>query len=476
MGRRKKNVVVTGVEIVDLGAKGKAVGKKDSAVFFVDDAVPGDTCDIQIYKKRKSFAFGKPIGFTHYSEDRIDPVCKHFGICGGCKWQNLSYEAQLRHKESYVLSNIKKLAAIEPEQHLPILGSKDQYFYRNKLEFTFTDNCWLTKEQLDSGETFEDRNGVGFHIPGFWDKVLDVNQCHLQPEPSNAIRNFVRELASQKNFTFYNIREKQGFLRTMMIRTTSTGEVMVVFQLGENNRKWIDQLMTAVLTEFPEITSLQYAINTKLNDSIYDLEIINHHGPGYIVEKMPSYFDKKPDLSFRIGPKSFYQTNSAQAFELYKTALDFAQLKDGELVYDLYTGTGTIALFLAQKATKVIGIESVPEAIKDAYENAKLNGVENAEFVVGDMKEAFNDDFINSHGKPSVIITDPPRDGMHKKVVEKLLELGVPRIVYVSCNPATQARDLALLKEKYTVTKSRAVDMFPQTHHIENVALLTLKK
>ena len=472
MGRKNKKVVVNEVEVVDLGAKGKAVGKKDSAVFFIDNAVPGDVCDVQVYKKRKSYAHARPIKFHSYSTERVEPVCQHFGVCGGCKWQNLDYKAQLRYKESYVLNNLKKMAAIEPEECLPIKGSSHEYFYRNKLEFTFTNNRWLTTEELESSANFENRSGVGFHIPGFWDKVLDVNKCHLQPEPSNAIRSFVRKLALENNFSFYDIREKSGFLRTLMIRTTSTNETMVVFQLGEDNKEWIDLLMHAVLKEFPDTTSLQYAINKKLNDSIYDLEIVNFYGPGYIVEKMPSYFQGTNDLKFRIGPKSFYQTNSEQAFELYKTTLDFANLKAGETVYDLYTGTGTIALFLAQKAGKVVGIESVPEAITDAYANAEFNGITNAEFVVGDMKDAFNDDFISTHGTPNVIVTDPPRDGMHPSVVKKLLEIEVPRIVYVSCNPATQARDLLELKTKYRVVKSCAVDMFPQTHHIENVVLL----
>ncbi len=475
MGRRNKNKIETKVTIVDLGAKGKAVGKKDSAVFFVTGAVPGDVVDVQIQKKRKNFAEGKAVHFHSLSPDRVKPVCDHFGVCGGCKWQNLSYDAQLKYKENYVLSNIKKIAHLEPEEALPILGCTEQYFYRNKLEFSFTNNYWLTQEQLESGKEFKNRNGVGFHIPGFWDKVLDVNQCHLQENPSNAIRNRVREIAFENEMTFYNIREKQGFLRTMMVRTSSTGEIMVVFQFGEDHKEWINLIINQMATDFPEITSLQYAINEKQNDSIYDLDIIPFSEKSFILEEMPAYYAGNKPLNFRIGPKSFYQTNSKQAFELYKTTLDFADLKEGENVYDLYTGTGTIALFMAQKATKVIGIESVPEAVHDARENAKLNGIENALFVAGDMKDELNDAFIAKHGKPDVIVTDPPRDGMHAKVVQKILSLNAPKIVYVSCNPATQARDLEALGEKYTLVKSRAVDMFPQTHHIENVVLLKLK-
>ena len=475
MGRRDKNVVVTEVEIVDLGAKGKAVGKKDSAVFFVEGAVPGDVCDVQVFKKKKSFAEGKAVHFHTYSPDRIEAVCEHFGTCGGCKWQNLSYEAQLRYKEKDTLSNLKKIGGVVPQECMPILGCKEPYHYRNKLEFTFTDYRWITKAQLDSGEEFPDRNGVGFHIPGFWDKVVDVKKCHLQKDPSNAIRNRVREIGNEHGMTFYNIRQKSGFLRIMMVRTSTTNEVMVVFQLGEENKEWMEILFKTLLEEFPEITSLQYAINTKGNDSIYDLDIICYHGREYILEEMPPYYPSKPALHFRIGPKSFYQTNSDQAFELYKTALDFADLKEGQTVYDLYTGTGTIALFMAQKAAKVVGIESVPEAVNAANENAAFNKISNATFVVGDMKDELNDAFIALHGVPDVIVTDPPRDGMHAKVVEKLLELAVPKIVYVSCNPATQARDLIALSTKYNVVKSRAVDMFPQTQHIENVVLLELK-
>lgn len=472
---RRKNYIVDHVEIVDIGAKGKAVGKKEGKVFFVSGAVPGDICNVLVKRKRKGYHEGVAVSFEKKSEERVTPVCSHFGTCGGCKWQNLDYRAQLRLKEQYVSNNIKKLADIEAEQKLPILGSEPIYKYRNKLEFSFTNNRWLTQEEIDNSPTGLNRNGLGFHIPGFWDKVLDINECHLQPEPSNSIRNWLRDFAIENNLSFYDIREKSGLLRTVMIRTTSTGQAMVVIQFGDDDQAAIQLVCSALTEAFPQITSLQYAINTKQNDSIYDLDINVFSGEPVIVEEMPAYYEGEASLQFRIGPKSFYQTNSKQAFELYKVALEFADLQGGENVYDLYTGTGTIALFLAQKAKSVVGIESVPEAIADAKRNAQDNGVTNTQFVVGDMKMVFTDEFVDQYGKPDVIVTDPPRDGMHAKVVEQLLKLGAPRIVYVSCNPATQARDLIALKSDYRLVKSRAVDMFPHTHHIENVVLLEKK-
>ncbi len=472
---RKKNYIVEQVDIVDLGAKGKAVGKKDGKVYFVEDAVPGDVCDVLVKRKRKGYHEGKAVAFERKSTERVTSVCQHFGTCGGCKWQNLDYAAQLRYKEQYVINNIKKLAGIEAEIQLPILGSDPIYNYRNKLEFTFTNNRWLTQEEITNSPEGLGRNGLGFHIPGFWDKVLDIDECHLQPEPSNSIRNWLRDFAIESNLSFYNIREKSGLLRTVMIRTANTGHIMVVLQFGEDNQEAIELVCSSLIKAFPQITSLQYAINTKQNDSIYDLDIKVFTGQPVIVEEMPSFYSEAQPLQFRIGPKSFYQTNSKQAFELYKVALEFADLHGGENVYDLYTGTGTIALFLAQRAKAVVGIESVPEAIADAQLNAQENGTNNTQFVVGDMKEAFTDEFIAQYGKPDVIVTDPPRVGMHPKVLKQLLEIGAPRIVYVSCNPATQARDLIELKSAYRLIKSRAVDMFPHTHHIENVCLLTLK-
>ena len=472
---KKQNTTVTDVTIVDLGAKGKAVGKKDGKVYFVTGAVPGDICDVRIRHKKKGFFEAEAIHFSSYSKDRVNPQCEHFGVCGGCKWQNLSYDAQLSHKANYVANNLKKIGGVSPDFTEPILGSSETYLYRNKLEFAFTNNRWLTKEEIESTGQAATRNGIGFHKPGFWDKVLDINTCHLQPEPSNTIRNWVRNYAIENNLSFFDLREKTGLLRSLMIRTTTTDQIMLLVQFGEDNAEGITQLLTAISSEFPDVSSLQYVVNTKQNDTIYDLEVKTFAGADYIIEEMPAFYADKQPLKFRLGPKLFYQTNPKQAFHLYSIALEYADLKGGETVYDLYTGTGTIALFLAQKAAKVVGIESVKEAIDDARLNAKDNSIENTQFVVGDMRDAFSADFITEHGKPDVIVTDPPRDGMHPGVVAQLLNLKAPRIVYVSCNPATQARDLALLQEHYAVKRSRAVDMFPQTHHIENVVLLELK-
>lgn len=475
MAKRNKQQVIAAMPIVGIGAKGKAVGKKDGMVYFVAGAVPGDVCTVQTLKKKRGFYEAKSIEITTPSADRVEPVCQHFGTCGGCKWQNLSYTAQLAHKAESVAQNFQKIAHIVPKETLPILGSRDIYFYRNKLEFTFTNQRWLTNEEIASDNQNLNRNGVGFHIPGFWDKVLHLNKCYLQAEPTNAIRQFCFDFAIKNNLSFFDIRQKKGLLRNLMIRTTTKGQVMVLMQFGEADQPSIQKILDALVDTFPEITSLQYVVNTKQNDTIYDLEVICYRGTPFIIEQMPAIFEGNIPLEFIIGPKSFYQTNPNQAFELYKTALNFAELSGGETVYDLYTGTGTIALFLAQKARKVVGIEAVKEAIDDAKLNAERNKISNAEFVVGDMKDAFSDAFIEAHGQPDVIVTDPPRDGMHPKVVQQLLKLSAQKLVYVSCNPATQARDLALLSEKYNVAKSRAVDMFPQTHHIENVVLLELK-
>jgi 23S rRNA (uracil1939-C5)-methyltransferase len=471
---RKKTFILENVAIVDMGAKGKAVGKKDGQVVFVAGAVPGDVCNVLVLRKRKGYLEGNVHSFEAKSRNRTTPLCTHFGTCGGCKWQNLDYEAQIQLKENQVDQTIKKIAGIEAAKKLPILGADPIYNYRNKLEFTFTNNRWLTQDEIKHSPDGLDRSGVGFHIPGFWDKVLDIQECHLQADPSNAIRNWFRDYATSHGHSFYDIREKSGFLRTLMIRTSSTGEVMVVVQFGEDDQAAIKHICEALVAEFRQITSLQYAINTKQNDSIYDLEIKLAAGRSFIIEEMPAYYAGASPLKFRIGPKSFYQTNSRQAFQLYTIALDFADLTGGENVYDLYTGTGTIALFMAQRAKSVVGIESVPEAIADAQLNARENGVKNAQFVVGDMKEVFTDEFISTYGAPDVVVADPPRDGMHPRVVRQLVKLKAPRMVYISCNPATQARDLNELKSAYRLVKSRAVDMFPHTHHIENVVLLEL--
>ncbi len=471
MGRIQNNrVVFEDLEITDAGAKGKAIAfAPDGKVVFIGNAVPGDVCTIQTTKKRKSYYEGKAISFTKLSEKRTKPKCDYFGTCGGCKWQYMGYEHQLFYKQKEVENNLKRLGKIELPEIAPIIGSKEQYYYRNKMEFSFSDSKWLTLEQIKSDEIIKNRNALGFHIPGMWDKILDIDSCHLQRDPSNAIRNFIKNKAEELQLSFYNARKQEGFLRTLMLRTTSTGEVMILLQFFYEDKENQELLLNAIATEFPETTSLLYVINSKGNDTIYDQEVICYRGEAHIFEEMEG-------LRFKINAKSFYQTNSEQAYELYKVTRDFAGLTGNELVFDLYTGTGTIAQFVAKKAAKVIGIESVPDAIKAAKENATLNNIDNTEFYVGDMKKVFNDAFIHQHGIPDVIITDPPRDGMHKDVVAQLLKISAKKIVYVSCNSATQARDLALLDEDYTVTKTQAVDMFPQTHHVENVVLLEKRK
>ncbi|QIE60849.1 23S rRNA (uracil(1939)-C(5))-methyltransferase RlmD [Rasiella rasia] len=466
MARRNKRVILEDLEVIDAGAKGKAVARaEDGRVVFINNAVPGDVVTIQTTKKRKAYYEGTAISVAKLSEKRVEPVCQHFGTCGGCKWQNMGYEHQLFYKQKEVVNNLTRIGHIELPNVTPILGSDAQYFYRNKMEFSFSSNKWLTLEQIQSDIQIENKNALGFHIPGMWDKILDLNKCHLQRDPSNAIRDFVKDEGQRLDMPFYNTRKQEGMLRTLMIRTTSIGEIMIVLQMFEDHKGKREALLDALALKFPEITSIQYVINNKGNDTIYDQEVICYKGRDHIFEEMEG-------LQFKINAKSFYQTNSEQAYELYKITRDFAGLTGKELVYDLYTGTGTIAQFVAKKAKKVIGVESVPDAITAAKENAQLNGITNVEFLVGDMKNVFNQDFVNQYGAADVVITDPPRDGMHKDVVAQLIALAAPKIVYVSCNSATQARDLSLLDEYYKVTKVQPVDMFPQTHHVENVVLL----
>jgi 23S rRNA (uracil1939-C5)-methyltransferase len=466
MSRRNKRLLFTNIEVIDAGAKGKTVAKApDGRVIFLPNAVPGDVVDIQTYKKRKAYYEGKAIAFHKLSDKRTEPVCEHFGTCGGCKWQHMAYEHQLYYKQKEVTNNLTRLGHIELPEVTPILGSAGQYFYRNKMEFSFSDSRWLTFDEINSDEDLGDRNALGFHIPGMWDKILDVKKCHLQADPSNAIRNAVKSFAVENGLTFFNTRQQSGLLRTLMIRTTSIGEIMVLIQFFKEDKPKRELLLDFLSEEFLQITSLQYVINEKANDTIYDQAVICYYGRDHIFEEMEG-------LKFKINAKSFYQTNSDQAYKLYKITRDFAGLTGSELVYDLYTGTGTIAQFVAKQAKRVVGIESIPDAITAAKENAQLNKIENVEFYVGDMKIVFNTEFIKTHGQPDVIITDPPRDGMHKDVVQQILNIEPNKIVYVSCNSATQARDLALLNNIYKVTKIQAVDMFPQTHHVENVVLL----
>ena len=465
----KKNtdkIVFDHIKVLDAGAKGVSVAKApDGKVIFIPNVVPGDVVDVQTYKKRKAYYEGKAVKFHEYSEHRIEPVCEHFGVCGGCKWQNMNYSQQLYYKQNEVLNHLQRIGKIELPEFEPILGSKKQFFYRNKMEFSFSNSRWLTEKEIDSTEDLGNRNALGFHIPKMWDKILDINKCHLQEDPSNAIRNEIRAFANANNLTFFNPRNHEGLLRTLMLRTASTGEIMVLLQFFENDKANRELLLDHIYEKFPQITSLQYVINNKANDTLYDTNIKLYKGRDYILEEMEG-------LKFSINAKSFYQTNSDQAYELYKITRDFAGLTGSETVYDLYTGTGTIAQFVSKNAKKVIGVESVPEAIMDAKANAQRNNIANCEFYVGDMKVVFNENFIAQHGKPDVIITDPPRDGMHKDVIEQIMKIEPSKIVYVSCNSATQARDLTLMDEKYKVTRVRPVDMFPQTHHVENVVLL----
>ena len=469
MRRKNKRQVFENVEVIDAGAKGKTIGKApDGRVIFLTNTVPGDVVDVQTTKKRKAYFEGVATKFHSLSDKRTKPECEHFGVCGGCKWQDMGYEHQLFYKQKEVENNLKCIGHLELPEIMPIKGSEKKYFYRNKMEFSFSDSRWLTLEEIQSDNQITDKNALGFHIPGMWDKILDINKCHLQEDPSNAIRLETKAFATKNNITFFNPRNQYGMLRTLMIRTSSIGEIMVLVQFYENEETKRLLLLEHLKTTFPEITSLLYVINPKQNDTIYDQKIRCYHGRDHIFEEMEG-------LKFKINAKSFYQTNSNQAYELYKITRSFAGLTGNELVYDLYTGTGTIAQFVAKNAKKVIGIESVPEAILDAKSNAENNKISNVDFYVGDMKNVFNEAFINAHGMPDVIITDPPRDGMHKDVVQQILNIAPQKVVYVSCNSATQARDLELMKTLYDVTKVQPVDMFPQTHHVENVVLLEKK-
>jgi 23S rRNA (uracil1939-C5)-methyltransferase len=466
MSRRNKKQIFTNVEVIDAGAKGKTIAKApDGKVIFLPNAVPGDVVDVQTFKARKAYYEGKATVFHKLSDKRTEPACQHFGTCGGCKWQDMAYEHQLFYKQKEVTNNLTRLGHIELPEVTPILGCEKQYFYRNKMEFSFSDSRWLTVEEVQSDKDLGDRNALGFHIPGMWDKILDVKKCHLQEDPSNSIRNAIKTFAIENDLEFFNTRNQTGLLRTMMIRTSSIGDIMVMIQFFKEDKSKRELVLNFIADTFPQITSLQYVINEKANDTIYDQDVILFKGNDHIFEEMEG-------LKFKINAKSFYQTNSDQAFELYKITREFAGLTGNELVYDLYTGTGTIAQFVAKKAKKVVGVEAVPDAITAAKQNAQLNNINNVEFFVGDMRHVFNTEFINKHGHPDVIITDPPRDGMHKDVVQQILNIAPEKIVYVSCNSATQARDLALMDAIYKVTKTQAVDMFPQTFHVENVVLL----
>lgn len=457
---------LSNIQVIDIAEEGKGVGKSDDLVIFIDKAVPGDVVDVELLRRKKKFYEGKIQNIVKPSEHRTDPFCEHFGVCGGCKWQHLNYDAQLLFKQKSVVDALQRLAKVDTSGIEPILGSKETSYYRNKLEYTFSDKRWLTDGDMRSDEEME-MNALGYHIPGRFDKILDIQHCYLQADPSNDIRNKVREYALANKISFYNLKNHEGSLRNLIIRTSSTGELMVIVVFAYVEEEQIEGMMKFISNEFKSLKSLLYIINQKKNDTIFDQDIHVFEGADHIFENMNG-------LKFKIGPKSFYQTNSDQAFELYKITKDFAGFKGDELVYDLYTGAGTIANFIAGAVRSVVGIEYVPTAIEDAKINSEINSIKNTSFFAGDMKDILNAEFINTHGKPDVVITDPPRAGMHADVVKRLLEMEAEKIVYVSCNAATQARDIALMKDKYEVSRIRPVDMFPHTQHVENVVLLTL--
>ena len=469
MKKNKKNLILENIKLLSAGAKGGSIGKtEDGKTIIVSGAIPGDIVNARVKKAKSKYYEADAVEILTPSPFRVEPECEHFGVCGGCKWQNMNYEKQLKFKQDEVVNNIKRIGGIEDFESIPILGGNEPYYYRNKMEFSFSNARWLTSEEIKSGTDINQKNALGFHIPGQWSKILDLKNCYLQEYPSNEIRLAIRNYAIENELDFFDLKTQDGFLRTLMLRQNSKGEWMILIQFFKENKKQRIKLLNFILEQFPQITTLLYAINPKGNDSVYDLDIKTYFGEGFIFEEMDG-------LKFKIGPKSFFQTNYKQALNLYKKTLEFADINENQVVYDLYTGTGTIAQYIARHAKQVIGIEAVPEAIDAAKENAKLNGLDNCIFYCGDMKEVFTEEFLAQHPKADVLITDPPRDGMHPKVVEQILKLSPNRIVYVSCNSATQARDLALMKDFYRVGKILPVDMFPQTHHVENIALLTKK-
>ena len=467
--RRKKNKEFNNITIERVGSKGKSIGTADDGkTIIIDGGAPGDIVNILTTKQRKSYYQGKITEFHKYSEIRTQPKCEHFGVCGGCKWQHITYSEQLKFKEDEVKNNLVRIGNLTLPKITPIKGAINSYFYRNKMEYSFSDSRWLSLEEIKSKKIIKEKNALGFHIPGMWNKVVDINKCWLQEDITNTLRNTIKDFSIKHSIPFFNHSKQTGDLRTLMIRTTSTNEVMVLIQFYSDNKNNRELLLDFLIKEFPNINSLLYVINNKANDTIYDQEVKTYFGNSFITEKMEG-------LEFKINAKSFYQTNSDQAYELYKIVREISNLKKTDIVYDLYTGTGTIALFISKNVKKVVGIEAVPDAIDAAKENAINNKILNTDFHVGDMKSIFNDDFIKLNGNPDVIITDPPRDGMHKKVIQQIKNISPKKIIYVSCNSATQARDLELLKDQYNIMNSQAVDMFPQTHHVENVVLLKKK-
>jgi len=468
MRRNTPNQVFEAVSIIDIAEEGRGIGKTEDLVLFIDKAVPGDLVDVELYRKKKNFGEGKIITLKKASEHRTTPFCEHFGTCGGCKWQHMRYDAQLQFKQKSVFDALTRLAKIDASRMMPIVPSPQDRYYRNKLEFTFSDKRWLYDGENREDEQL-DMNALGFHIPGRFDKILDVNHCYLQADPSNQLRNAINNFARQHGISYYSIKGHTGALRNLIIRTSTTGELMAIVVFAFASEEEVNKLMTFIDKDFPQITSLLYILNEKKNVTIFDQEVLAWRGPEYIHEEMNG-------IKFRIGPKSFYQTNSVQALRLYEIARDFAGFKGEELVYDLYTGAGTIANFVAGAVREVVGVEYVPSAIEDARINSSINNINNTKFYAGDMKDVLNAEFVAEHGKPDVIITDPPRAGMHADVVNRLMEIEAAKIVYVSCNAATQARDLLVLKEKYDTVKIQSVDMFTHTQHVENVILLVLRK
>jgi 23S rRNA (uracil1939-C5)-methyltransferase len=467
--RKKKNIVLEEVLVENYAAEGKSLARQEGKVIFIENVVPGDVVNIRLSKNKKDWAEGYPIQFKSYSKERVEPFCQHFGVCGGCQWQMLPYQKQLQYKQQQVIDNLTRIGKIKLPQPLPIVGSVQDKFYRNKLEYTFSTKEYIPDQSFDKTDREKSfRDVLGFHAKGFFDKVVNIQKCWLQPEPNNEIRNALREFALKKKLSFYDYREHQGLLRNLQLRICTTGEVMVNVVFGEDNLEKRNEVLDFLKQQFPQITTLLYTINLKKNDSLNDLEPVTYAGKGYVIERLE-------DFQFKIGPKSFFQTNTKQAEKLYQITRDFAEINGSQILYDLYCGTGSIGIFCSKGARKIIGVEAIAEAISDARENARLNNIQHAEFYAGDVIDICNDDFFSQHGKPDVIITDPPRAGMHEKLVRKILEIEAPTVVYVSCNPATQARDLSLLDEKYEVTKWQPVDMFPHTHHIENVVQLKRK-
>jgi 23S rRNA (uracil1939-C5)-methyltransferase len=464
--KKKKNVVLEEVLVEAYAAEGKSLARRDGKVIFIEGVVPGDVVDVRLGKNKKDWAEGQAIHFHQFSGERAVPFCQHFGVCGGCQWQMLPYEKQLQYKHQQVYDNLTRIGKVALPPFLPILGAEADKFYRNKLEYTFSTKEYLPEGSFDRNDKEKSFNPVlGFHARGFFDKIVNIETCWLQPEPTNSLRNALRQFAHEKGYRFYDYREHKGLLRNLQLRICTTGEVMVNLVFGEDDKKAREEMLQFIHTSFPGITTLLYTVNTKMNDSIFDLEPVVYKGKGYVVEQLE-------DFRFKIGPKSFFQTNTKQGERLYQITREFAELDGSQILYDLYCGTGSIGIFCSRGAKKIVGVEAIEAAVEDARENAALNNIDHAEFFAGDVINVCDDAFFALHGRPDVLITDPPRAGMHPKLVEKILEIEAPLVVYVSCNPATQARDLALLDEKYTITRVQPVDMFPHTHHIENVVQL----